>query len=424
MAEALRETHEAEPQPLTPSPLWRNRDYMLMWTGQMVSVFGSSLSFVALPLIILKISGSPAQAGFVEALFALPWLFLSLPAGAYVDRWDRKLVMIVCNAVFATGMGLIAGAYLAGHLAMYMFYVTAPILGTAFVLFNLSETSALPRVVPKEQLPTASAQNEAVQAVAGLGGPPLGGFLYQTIGPVVPFVFDAITYLFSAVALTFVRTSFQEDRKPKQDRNLRREIAEGISWLWHHPLIRFMAFLVGGMNFCSAATGLILIVIARHQGTPAGYIGLMFSIAALGGLLGAVLAPRIQRRFSFGQVIISTSFLSALVWPLYAIAPNFIFLGAAFAIGFMITPIFNAVQFAYRLALIPDDLQGRVNSSFRLLAFGFQPLGAALGGALLQSIGPQPTVMVFFVVALALAAATAANSRVRHARPITEAVAT
>ena len=400
-------------------PLWRNRDYMLLWSGQFVSILGSGISGIAYPLLVLRLTHSPAQAGILEAVATLPFLLFALPAGALVDRWNRKRLMIKCDAVNALLMAGIGVAYAAGRLTMPQLYISALLGGTCFLFFNLSETSSLPRVVPKEQLPSASAQNEASGAAGTLIAPALGGFLYQTIGATVPFVVDAVSYAASVISLSFVRTEFQEERTAER-RNLRAEIAQGVRWLWSHPLIRFMAFLVGGCNFGNAATGLLLIILAQRQGASPALIGAMFAIASVGGLLGAVVAPRFQRRFSFGKVIITCMFVSAFLWPLYAVAPNAIVLGIIFAGGFAVTPIFNAVQFSYRLALIPDELQGRVNSSFRMLAFGFQPIGAAACGVLIQVIGPKPTVLFFSIVTLGLALTTAANSHVRYARPLTE----
>lgn len=404
------------------APLWRNRDYMLLWSGQFISILGGGMSGIAFPLLVLHITHSPAQAGLLEAIATLPFLIFSLPAGALVDRWNRKRVMILCDSVQVVLMAGIGVAYALGHLAMVQLYISAAVGGMCFLFFNLSEASSLPRVVPKEQLPSASAQNEASGSAANLVAPPLGGFLYGTIGATVPFIVDAVSYAASVVSLTFIRTEFQEERTAER-RNLRAEIVEGLRWLWGHSLIRYMAFLVGGLNFGNAATGLLLIVLAQRQGAPPALIGTIFTIAGAGGLLGAFLAPRFQRRFSFAQVIILSVWLEAILWPFYAFAPNPIVLGIIFGCSSASIPIFNAVQFSYRLALIPDALQGRVNSAFRMLAFGFQPIGGAVGGVLIQAFGPRSAVAFFALVTLGLAVSTTVNSHVRRARPLTEAQA-
>jgi MFS family permease len=397
-------------------PLWRNHDYMLLWSGQLVSQLGSNVSQIAYPLLILALTHSPAKAGIVGALYSLPYVIFSLPAGALVDRWNRKLVMIVCDAGRACALGSIPIAYALGHLTLPQLYVTAVIEGTLFVFFNIAETACLPRVVPGPQLPAASAQNEGGQITCLLLGPPLGGILYS-LARWIPFAVDALSYGASVLSLSLIKTRFQGER-PVERRSLRVEIAEGVSWLWHQKLIRFMAFLTGGLNLTGSASALPVIVIAQHQHAPPPVIGLIFSIAGIGGLTGAFFAPRIQRKFGFGQVIVSAVWIMSLTYLLLVVAPNPVLLGVVLAASFIPSPIYNAVQFGYRLQIIPDELQGRVNSAFRLLAFGFQPLGLALSGVLITAIGATQTILVFGLIGVGLAVATTLNSRVRNARPV------
>src|SRR6476659_2072263 len=233
--------------PPTPS-LWRNRDFMLLWSGQGVSTLGSAISGIAYPLLTLAITNSPAAAGIGTALGSLPYLIFSLPVGALIDRWDRKRVMIFCDLGRLLSAVSVPLALAFGVLTIWQLYLTAFIEGTLFVFFNIAEVAALPRVVVKTQLPGAAAQNEATGGAAMLLGPPLGGLLYQTIGHGVPFLFDAISYFASVISLSFIRTRFQEQREAGAPRNLRAEIREGVTWLWRQPLIRFMAFLTGGCN--------------------------------------------------------------------------------------------------------------------------------------------------------------------------------
>ena len=145
-----------------------------------------------------------------------------------------------------------------------------------------------------------------------------------------------------------------------------------------------MAFLTGGMNLVGAATPLIVIVLAKQLGASDIEIGVIFSIGGIGGILGSLVGGQIQKRFSFGQVIVAVSWALALLFPLYLLVPKFALLGVVYALIYLTGPIYNVVQFSYRLALIPDALQGRVNSTFRLLAFGFIPVGAAVSGFLLE----------------------------------------
>ncbi|HYP40201.1 MAG TPA: MFS transporter [Chloroflexia bacterium] len=412
-----------KPAPQKFPPLWRNRDYMLLWSGQVVSAMGTGISQLVIPLLILAITESPALAGYAAAIGTLPYLIFSLPVGALIDRWDRKLVMILSDVGRVVNIASIPIAMTFFELTIWQIYVNTFIEGTLFVFFNIAEVAALPRVVPKGQLPQASAQNEAGFIAAFLAGPPLGGFLFQSVSRAMPFVFDAVSYSASLISLLFIKTKFQEERATITERHLGREIKEGLSWLWRHHLIRYMALLTGANNFVGAALGLILIVIAKELGASEAEIGVMFSISAVGGIVGSVLGGQIQKRFRFGQVIITVGWVSVLLFPLYLLAPNFVVLGIITAFSFMTSPIYNVVQFSYRLALIPDKLQGRVNSTFRLVAFGFQPLGAALAGVLLERVGTFNTVMFYTAWLLFFAILTTLNSHVRNAKPIEEAQA-
>lgn len=409
-------TGEDRSSQIRPISIWRNRDFMLLWSGQAVSLVGTGITQTAFPLLVWDITHSAAQVGLVGALGTLPYVLLSLLVGALIDRWDRKRVMILCDIGRTLNLVSVLIALVLGHLSVIQLCINALIEGTLFVFFNLAEVACLPRVVTKEQLPAATAQNESTQGVTVLLSPLLGGALYG-LRQGLPFLADALSYVVSVVSLLLIKVKFQEERRLVH-RKLHVEIQEGLSWLWHQPLIRYMAFLTGGLNFTSAGLIPILIVLVKQQHGSSLIYGTILAIGGVGGIIGAILGSPIQRRFRFGTVIITTVWISALAWPLFAVASNFILLGVIAAIIFINGPVYNVVQFSYRLSLIPDELQGRVNSVFRLLAFGFQPLGWALTGVLIQIIHVIPTILVLFACLLMLAIITTLNPHVRHARPI------
>lgn len=399
-------------------PLWRNLNYMLLWSGQMVSSVGTRVSMLAFPLLILAITNSPAQAGLIAALRGLPYALFILPAGALIDRWNRKLVMILCDTGRALALGSIPVALLFGHLTIVQLYIVSLVEGTLFTFFNLAETACLPHVVAKEQLPGAVAQYMVIDSTSGLIGPSIGGALYS-IGRAIPFLTDAISYGVSVLSLFFIKVKFQQERDHTPIR-LWADIREGLSWLWHQPLIRFLAVLTGGITMPVVGYGLILIVLAQGQHASSFTIGLIFACGGIGSILGAMIVGPLQKRFSFSQLMIGSTWIWALTWLLFAIARNPLMLGVATALSFIIVPIYMSVQFGYRLALIPDHLQGRVNSVFRLIAFGSEPIGLAVTGVLLQIIGPVPAVLVLFVPQFILSIAATFNKHLRNARPIKE----
>src|SRR5512133_848470 len=202
-------TTDATPAEKLP-PLIRNRDYMLLWSGQFVSNLGTSMSGIAFPLLILALTNSNTTlAGIAGALGSVPYLIFSLPVGALIDRWNRKRVMIICDTFRALNTASIPIALALNVLTVPQLFVNTFIEGSFFVFFNLAEVAALPRVVDKRQLPQASAHNEAGGIASFLIGPPLGGFLFGSVNRAFPFLADAISYGVSVFSLLFIRTEFQ-----------------------------------------------------------------------------------------------------------------------------------------------------------------------------------------------------------------------
>ena len=401
---------------MTPA-VWRNRDYMLLWSGQVVSTTGSMASYAVIPLLILALTDSPAAAGTAAALRWLPYMLFSLPGGALIDRWDRKRVMIIADLGRALAIGSLPAAMFFGGLTVAQIYVVSFIEGTLFVFFNLAEVAALPHVVARGELPEATALNEAGFGTAHIVGPPIGTFLYQTLGRAVPLAIDALSYLVSVVSLVMIRAEFRSEARPEH-RDLRKEVMDGLHWLWGKPLIRYMAFLTGGYNLVNGAAPLVIIVLAKQLGSSDAEIGVMFSMGGVGAIVGSLIGGRIQKRFTFGQVIVTLAWLNVAAMALFTLVPSPIGVGIVTGVIFFFGPIYNVVQFSYRIALIPDGLQGRVNSVFRLLAFGFIPVGAAAGGAIIEGIGVIPCIVALTAWSVVLAVTATFNRHVREAAPI------
>src|SRR5579883_1078221 len=401
-----------------PTPLWRNRDYLLLWSGQAISSVGSSASGLALPLLILGLTQSPAQAGLAGALRSLAYLVLGLPAGALVDRWNRKRTMIFCDAGRALALGSIPLALALNHLTMLQIYVVSVVEGTLFVFFGLAESAALPHVVDKAQLPAATAQGEVTETAAAFVGPSLGGTLFG-VAQALPFLADAISYIASVLSLSWIRLPFQEERSP-QTRSLRAQMWEGLVWLWREPVLRAFALLHTGLIFSYSGMTLLVLVIAERQGAAPFAIGLMFGIGSLGGVLGAMLGSQVHKHLRMGQIMVGSFWLFALLWLLYAVAPSLLALGAILAAFWVVDEVYDVAQLSYRLTLIPDALRGRVNGTFRLLFFTSETVSLALTGLLLQQIGVVTTILCFEVALIVLAVMATVNRGLRKARPIAD----
>lgn len=393
---------------------------MLLWSGQLVSSMGTRISGVAFPLLILAVTGSPAQAGGAAALSELPYLFLSLTVGALVDRWNRKYVMIICDIGRALCLASILFALLLGHLGIIQIYLVSLLEGTFFVFFNIAQSASLPSVVQEHQLSAAVAQNIATDGVTGLLGPSIGGALYNLMQG-LPFLADAVSYLVSVLSLFLIRVPFQPRRDAAlRPRQLHQQIIEGLTWLWHHPLLRFLALKSFLGNLTLSGTTLLVIIIAQRQHASSFVIGLLLAFGGIGGVLGALAANSVQKRLSFGQAMIGSSWIVTLVWPLYIIAPNTFVLGSLLLIQSFVLPIHNVVLMSYRLALVPEELRGRVTSVFRLISYGGFPLGLALTGVLIQRVGVTLTIFILLAGILTSTVATTLYSAVRNAPTLTQ----
>lgn len=396
--------------------LWRNPNYMLIWGGQTLSALGSSVSGIAFPLFILALTHSPAQAGIAGALRAVPYVLLSIPAGALVDRWNLRAVMLACDSGRAVVLGSIPVTLWAGYLSVGQLYIAATMEGTLFVFYNIASFAALPHIVPKDDIPAAVAQNEAsYYAAAGLLGSTAGGAFYQ-IGHAVPFAVDAISYIVSVLSLLRVRIP-QRSKRTESPLPLWIDMRGGLRWMWHQPLIRSMSVVYGADALVSPGGSLILIVIAEHQHTSPVAIGAIFSIGAVGGILGSAIAGRVHYWLSFSQTIIGVRWAVVPFWALYATAPNAVLLGAVTAVIYFLNPIGNVVGMSYSIPLIPEEMRGRAASIFQIIPSAGTPVGLALTGLLLQAWGAERVVLTEAVFLLGLAIATALNTHIRNAPP-------
>jgi MFS family permease len=404
-------THEQKRK--LPVSLWRQRDYLLFWSGQTISSIGGNISLVAFPLLLLAITGSPLAAGIAGMLRRLPNL-LYLVAGALVDRWNRKYVMLICDIGRALSLASIPLALLLGHLTVWQLYINALIEGTLMVFFSIAHTSSLGQVVMKEQLPRAMAQEEVVEGVTTLLGPGLAGPLFA-LAQMLPFVADAVSYAASIVTLLLIRTPLQTPRV-QQRRHLLAEIHEGMVWMWQQPVIRMMNLTNVASALVNPGSTLIVIVVAQQHGASDALIGLIFACGGVGAIIGSLLAPLTQRFLTVGWAIVLVRWSFALLWPCYALVGQPLLLGAVeFGLSF-VDPIEDVPYFSYRMAIIPDELRGRVISACRLFTALSNPFGQLLTGLLLEWYGATPTILIGWAIMLLVALAMTLYKPLRTAR--------
>ena len=406
----------------SPSPvaLRRNRDFMLLWAGQAVSELGSRAAWLAYPLLVLALTHSPAKAGIVTFANRFPFFVFSLPAGALVDRWSRKRIMLLCDAGRLAGAASIASTLLIGRVSFIQVMVVAALEGTLTVFVGPAEFAALRRIVPGHQIASAIAQNEARIYGGTLAGPPLGGLLYG-LARTLPFVLDAVSYAVSFLTLLAIRTTFQDSARGQRS-GLHADVAEGIRWLWRQTFLRTTFLLAGAGNFVSNALVLIVVVLAKDSGASPATIGVIFLLCGIGGLLGAAAAPSLVGWLAPARIRVAYHLVYALLIPFLAVAPPLL-LGVLLALMLFGAPTLNAAFGSYQGALVPDHLQGRIESIAGLITAGVAPLGPLLAGFLLGAIGGRQTVFVFWVVSICVVLVAARSRTLRKMPNITELLA-
>jgi MFS family permease len=393
-----------------PVPLRRNRDFQLLWLGESLSELGSRITGIAIPLLVLNSSHSPARVGVTGFVGLLPLVLFTLPAGALLDRWNRKRVMLVCQVARAVAVLSLALVVSGGRVWFPLILAVLFLDVTGAIFFTVAERSALPQIVPADQMRSAVSQNQARQYGAGLIGRPLGGFLFS-ISRSVPFFVDACSYLFSIVSLALIRRDFQGAREPAQPTRLRADIGEGLRWLWRQRFLRTISLLVTASDLNVNALFIVVIVIAQQEGASSTLIGVITACTGVGGIIGATLAPWTSRFASARAAIGATLSAMTLLLPILLVVRHTpIALGLVYGAMFVAYPTWSAMHWAYFAALVPDQLQGRAQSIATLLSLGPVPFGLLLVGLSLQWIGSAATVWSIFGLML-LATVVALRSK-------------
>src|SRR5579863_1010361 len=385
--------------------LWRNRNFLLLWSGQFVSWTGTEISGISLPLLVLALTGSPAQAGFIAGIRGVVYVVWAIPAGVLIDRWDRRTVMVIANLGSGVAMGSISLALLFNHITILQLYVACAIEGSFFVFANLSRFAAFPRVVAEEQVPAALSQTNVVSYTALLLGPALGGIIYQTIGAMSSFLLDALSYLVNAISIFFINVPLQVERV-KTNTSFRAEISAGVIWLWHEKMVRFLNILTAGGTLVTASLYLLIIIIAKQHQASSGAIGIILAVGGAGGIAGSLCANSIHKRFRFHHILIATTTLSFPIFTLYFFAYNIIILTAITVALNVVTPVYEVTAFTYGVSVIPDRIRGRVTSITRLVILACYSLGFFIMGTLLQWVGTTWSILVFSCLLLVLALIT------------------
>lgn len=402
-------------------PLRKNARFQLLWVGSAVSELGSELTRLAMPLLVLALTGSPGLAGVVAGARTVASLAVQIPAGVWVDRWDRRRTLITAQGLQAVVSALLTALVITGHVQVWQFVTLAVLDGLCAAFVGPLQDTAIRGIVPPGQLHTAYAQEEARTHAAGLIGPPLGGLLYG-LGRAVPFLVDTVTFLAATLfyALAKVprrpadepRTSERDDGEER--RGMGREAAEAVAWLWRRHGLREAAAAVMVLNLLGGAFLIPLIVLVGERGGDARVTGTVLAGLGIGGLAGALLSGRISRLLPpgrlvsavvavFGAAVAATALPWGRWWPMVPLV--FITLS---------TPSLNVVLNVVIARMVPETMLGRMGAVLSMSGMALKPLGPVLGGTLAAALGGAAALVVLGGL-LGLAAAVAALSpQLRH----------
>jgi MFS family permease len=376
-----------------------NRNFRLLWIGQVLSDLGTQIGTLAYPLLVLALTHSAVIAGAVGTAANVAAFAVRLPAGALADRLDRRRTMILCDGVRTVALAVLAVLVATHAVAWPVVLAVAVVDRFGDTLFTPASMAALPLIVADEQLESAWAVNEGRQYAANLAGPPLGGLLFG-LGRALPFVADAISFGLSVLTSRGLTGTFATPADPGARRGLWVESFEGLRHLWRDPFLRAVMIQTPLINFAVSGSIFTVIVGLRHHGVSAVVIGGAEAVIMVGGMIGAVVAPQIGRRLSMRQsILLLTVAGAALMLVAAAVLPSPAVV-IPLALPLVVAPAANAALFSMMLRRTPPALHGRVNSGIIQVATGLAAL-APLAGGLVIGAASARWAMVLSAAAMA-----------------------
>ena len=395
--------------------LARNHDFTILWVGETISELGSTMSLFVFPLLGYHLTGSTAVAALLEGAGLLGMVAMMLPAGLLADRFDRRRLMIGASGTGALLYGSLAVAGALGSLTVPHLAAVALLTGIAQGVFQPAQMAAIRRVVTTDELPTAFSQNQARQHVASLLGGPLGGLLYA-VRAWAPFAVDAISYCISCLTLSRIRTDLRPQPREGAPTRPIHQVKEGYRFIRRQPFFRTLMIWAALNNLVINACFFVVMMRLVREGVEPARIGLVSTAAGIGGILGALAAPYVIDRLRTGALTVLVGWMCVLpLIPLMWWSTTWAAGASVFTI-LLINPAGNAGIGAYRAAMTPDDLQGRVGSALSFVTMAGLPLAPLLGGFLLGAFDGS-TAIAGLVAASVLTALIPTFSRSMNSVP-------
>jgi MFS family permease len=380
--------------------LWRHPDFLKLWSAETVSQFGTQISLLALPLAAIDVVHASAfEVAVLATAEYLPFLLVSLPAGVWVDRLRRRPILVAGDVARAALLASVPIAYAFDALTIWQLYGVGFFVGIATVFFDVAYQSYLPSLVERNQLVDGNAKLEISRSAAQIGGPGLAGLLVDLLKAPTAILFDAFSFLGSALFLFRIRKAEPSPQAEGVRRRMRDELREGLAYVFKHPYLKSIAACTALFNFFGNFIWAVLLVYARRELNLSPLaIGIAFMLGNIGPLLAAFTANRIAIRFGIGPTIVGTAILGGPMFLLIPFAPPgnaaIVILAGAFIVGGFMGVVYNVTQVSLRQAITPERIQGRMNSVMRFIVWGVIPLGALVGGVLTTWIGLKETLIV------------------------------
>jgi MFS family permease len=361
-------------------------DFWRFWVGQTISNLGSSFTLFALPLLVFKLTGSPLSLGLITAFEFLPYLLFGLILGAWVDRVDRRRMMIatdVARAVVIASIVVLAGLDM---LAVWWIYAVGFISSTLKICFDAGEFAAIPSFVGTDDLIKANGLFQASYAAALFFGPLMAGSLLAVAPIQTVLLFDALSFLASALALALVRGSFNTTGGGEKTlTSLRQDVVEGLRYVLSHPVLRNISIMMALINFLAATTQTQLVLFAKERlGASDAQVGFLYSAGALGIVVLSLAAGPVRERVSFSKAALGGLMMDGLFIAVLALVSSYWLVVPVWALASGFGIFFNINTSSLRQAIVPNQLLGRINSIAAVLAWSAIPLGALLGGLAIE----------------------------------------
>jgi MFS family permease len=380
------------------SGLWRHPDFLRLWGAETVSQFGTQVSVLAIPLVaILVLDATAFQVAALTAIEFLPFALFALPAGVWVDRLPRRPILVVADVGRALALVSVPLAYAFDALTIWQLYTVGFTVGVFTVFFDVAYQSYLPSLVGRHQLVDGNAKLELSRSAAQIGGPGVGGILVSAITAPYAVLVDAISFAWSALLVWRIRAR-EERHVPEEAPSMRREVLEGLRYIFGDARWRAIALYVASFNFFSnVAFSIYLVYAVRALDLSAATIGIIAALGNTGWLLGALVAGRLSRRVGIGRTLIAGGLVAGPAMLLVPLAPKSFPIPFLVASGILLAfgiVVYNVNAISLMQALTPDRMLGRMNASRRWIVWGTIPLGNLVGGALASTIGLRETLLV------------------------------